>query len=214
MSNLQIAGRPINLSDQLISPLFISPAISPVEFITDRDSIVIPSLLKFNTVTPYKVPYNESSLVLSPNDIYVPSFNVVRDVASLYSPLYEDVCATPSIKEKVSKIFYYKMLDKWLYDESKYLLKYLKVSDGKVNLIKNLTDVDDYDTNSQEIVDKKVQFIEDNIFKLENVFEILKKFIASTNISWCELTTNSYFVREAIEKTLKHKFKKLITSKK
>jgi len=137
-------------------------------------------------------------------------------MTSLRIPIIDDVCDVPEIKEKVCKIFYYKLLDKWLYDidDSGYILGYLKIVDGKASLIKNIEHKDDYKSTSQSDTDKKVSYIEDNVFKLDDVAEVLKKFVAGTRISWCKLPKSSSFVRESIEKSLVNKLKKLISDKK
>jgi hypothetical protein len=162
-------------------------------------------------------PYGFGTTMLIPSDIYVPSFSIVSNVLSMKTPfsIYDDVCNTPSIRENVSKIIYYKLLDKWLYDneKSKYLLGYLKVSDGKVHLIGDLDKKDDYKNNSQEVADKKVEYIENNVLSIGDVYAILQKFTESTHVSWCELTKDTFFVRESIEKTLEKKFKRMVAEK-
>lgn len=211
------------ISPNLLSPM-ISPTlaqISPINFISQPDSIVPPVLFKGDLMTGVPlvngIPLaSEFGLIMQP-DIFVPSIKIVPNVTSLRVPLsmYDDVCNIENIKESMIKIFYYKLLDKWLYDEdeSKYLLKYLKVFGDKVELIKDIDHPDEFGKNSQEVVDKKVAFIEDRIFKKDDIALILHKFVQGTNISWCALPKNNYFVQEAIEKSLENKFKSLIEKK-
>lgn len=192
--------------------MLLTPSLSSIEFITEPNSIIPPTMTKVNI--PSLI--GDTSLLVQ-SDIFVPSFSVYPDVSSLKIPLalINDVCDTPVIKETVTKIFYYKLLDKWLYDndDAGYILGYLKVIDGKVELIKDIDKKDDYKANTQDIVDKKVDYIEDKIIKIDDILAILKKFVEGTHISWCELPKNSFFVKEAIEKTLERKLKRLITSK-
>ena len=219
---------PTDLDTVILSPsiygtdgqIFVTPTISPlspVDYIADPGSIIPPTMLKVKNVNMRIGPYGLGTTMLVPSDIYIPSFSVVSDILSLRAPfsIYDDVCNTPSIRENVTKIIYYKLLDKWLYDndESKYLLGYLKVSDGKVNLIGDLDKKDDYKNNSQEVVDKKVEYIEKHVLSVGDIYAILQKFTESTHVSWCELTKNKFFVRESIEKTLEKKFKRMVIEK-
>lgn len=207
----------VNLSSPIFGTdgnIFVTPTIFPT---LSPDSIIPPSVLKVKNVNMHLGSYGFGTSLLIPSDIYIPSFSIVSDILSLRTPhyIYDDVCNTPSIREKVSKIIYYKFLDKWLYDndESKYLLGYLKISDGKVQLIKDLDNKDDYKNNSQDVVDKKVDYIENNIISIGDIYTILQKFTESTHISWCELSKDTFFIRESIEKTLEKKFKRMIIEK-
>lgn len=189
--------------------------LSPVHFISDHDSLVPPALFKYK-VRDYILPFNtkEDYVVISPLDIFVPAIKIKYD-KNLYAFYKNDVCDTPEIREAISKKLYYKFLDKWLYDQHKsgYLLKYFKYSNGEVKLVKDLDDTDETKSEDQHIIDKKVDFIEHNIFRIDDLYVILKQFIAGTMISWCDLVDNTYFIREAIEKTLENKIKKLIRNK-
>lgn len=152
-----------------------------------------------------------SPLIMS--DIFIPALNVGASV--LRRPVHGDVCDTSAIRERVTKMFHKKMLDKWLFREenSKFINKYLKVVDGKVKLIDSLKNTDDYINNDQKTVEKKVDFIEDKILSLTDVYTILQQFVKGTNVSWCDLPKQSYFVREAIEKTLENKLMRMIEQK-
>lgn len=206
------------LSPTLFNPagtMFITPSISSIEFINRPGGIIPPTMIKTNILSQPIGIIGEGSLLL-PSDIFVPSFQLVSDLGAgalrLPLGLFNDSCDIPHIKESVTKIFYYKMLDKWLYDkdDSKKLLGYLKVVDGKVELIKDIDNKDDYMKNDQATVDKKVEFIEKNIFRIDDVFAILKKFVDGTRISWCDLTKNGSFIRDAMNHTLEKMFKRLI----
>lgn len=147
------------------------------------------------------------------SDIYVPSLNVGASL--LRQPITEDVCDTPIMREKITKYYYKKTLDKWLFrkEKSKFLNKYLKVVDGKVKLITDIQHPDDYVNNNQETVDKKVNYIEEKFFTLADMYTILQHFVKGTHVSWCDLPKQSYFIKESIEKSLENKFVRLITGK-
>jgi hypothetical protein len=198
-----------------MSPI-MSPIMSPMNYLYGSDYIVPPTPFNLNTVRTQGL-YGLGTTMLIPNDIYIPSFTMVSDLVTMRGPygVFNDVCDTASIRENVTKIIYYKFLDKWLYSdrESKYILGYLKVSDGKVQLISDVDKKDDYKNNSQEIVDKKVDYIEKHVIAIDDVYAILQRYTQSTNVSWCELTKNTFFVRESIEKSIEKKLKRMIGEK-
>jgi len=214
------------------TPGFISPPIKVTSHVSDPEMTSVsslamtpfgPTVIKTpvfaSTVTStVSGPYGKfgpqflnNRLILS--DIFIPTPNV--GASSLRLPVFNDVCDTAQIRERVTKLYRKKMLDKWLYrtEDSKYLNKYLHIVDGRVRLIENIEKPDDYKKNDQKTVDKKVDFIEENILSLEDVYTILQEFVKGTNISWCDLSNHSYFVREAIEKTLENKLKRMISKK-
>lgn len=158
-------------------------------------------------------PYNDT-LVVSP--IYVPSVYIKQpsmiDALKIPKYLMGDVCNINNIKEKVTKIVYYKILDKWLYDDMIGILGYFKVTDDKVSLIKSLQDKT-HAAKEDKTIENKIKFIENNILTQDEVYSILKRFINGTNVSWCDIPKNGYFVKETIEKYLIRKIEKMINTK-
>jgi hypothetical protein len=157
-----------------------------------------------------------------PYNVYIPSVTVMQSLNNLrrnyYNPytLYTtDVCDTPTIRSSVTKLLYYKFLDKWLQkvDLSQHVLGYLQVQNGVVSLIKDTSSKDDYRKNDIETIKLKVAYIENELLSMDDMYYILKKFVKSTNISWCNLTKSSYFIRETLERTLKNKMIRLMETK-
>ena len=108
------------------------------------------------------------------------------------------------------KYYYYKTLDKWLYDELSGLLQYLKVSGGKVHVIKNEDDKDK-ENISQEDADKKVEYVENEIFDKEDMYDILMKISNETDVELIKLSKNEYIVQGYIKKWFKKEFSKLMS---
>ena len=201
----------------------ISPALlSPTSTFVNTSSIQPPTMMNLSTVNQFG-EVNSAKLFLpslAANDIIVPNFYLNPDIgaSSLMLPIsqYTDSCDISSIREDITKIFYYKFLDKWIYKNkhSKRVLGYLKVANGNVSLVDNLNQLDDYSKNDRDVVESKIRYIEKHLLKTEDVYRILQKFVEQTRISWCLLVKDySYFVRESIEKTLIHRIKKIIDSK-
>lgn len=189
--------------------VFVTPTFAPFDMVADPDKIIPPTMFNVGAVKSRIGPYNIGTTMLLPNDIYVPSFSVMGNALNLYN----DVCDTPSIREKVTKIIYYKLLDKWLYNKLMHLLGYLTVSDGKVRVISDPDKPDDYKKNTQDEIDKKVDYIENHVLSIGDVYAILQRFSEGTRVSWCELPKETFFVRESIEKSLEKKLKRMVAEK-
>lgn len=188
-----------------------SVAMTPIgPAIVSTNVPVTTTTLKSKIHSPYKYAFGSSFLT---TDIFVPNISI--GASALRTPIYGDVCDTSSIRERVSKLYWKKMNEKWLYrkEDCKHLLKYLKVVDGKVKLIDNLNNTDDYSKNDQKTTDLKTSYIEEKVMTLEDTYAILKQFVKGTNTSWCDIPKQSYFVKEALEKTIENKLKRMIESK-
>jgi hypothetical protein len=211
----------------VMNPL-VQQSVSPVHFISDPNSIIPPVkshvIVSTNPlIPPVIVPSNPLiSPVLSPNliiseDIFVPTVQLVSNGRNVTLPmvLYDDVCDIENIKSQIVKMYYYKLLDKWLYDkdDGKKVLNLLKVSGDKVNVIENINDRANIKEDTQEIVDKKVDFIEKNIVTQRDIYHILEKFVNETHISWCRLIKVDDLVKSSIIHSIKNKIKKLIHKK-
>jgi hypothetical protein len=120
-----------------------------------------------------------------------------------------------SIQKKITKHLYYKFLDKWMYDDYAYLLKYLKMHNGHVVPVLNK---DEYKEARLSKMDRKevkdkITFIEKYIFKLADMRHLLIKIINKLDIQWTDLTKTSYnkkVVRELSAQYVKRQLKKLM----
>lgn len=159
------------------------------------------------------------SITLTPTNIIVtsdvpmpliPSINIGY-TRPIFNTSYPDLNQDPQIRNKLTKYFYYKTLDLWLYEDLDNLLKYLHVSGNKVDLVKNLEHLD---TNeSQEAVDAKISFIEEALLNKDDMYKILKKIIKQSGIGFIDLPKNEYLVVDGVKHFLKNKFRDLISSK-
>jgi hypothetical protein len=122
-----------------------------------------------------------------------------------------------SIQKKINKYFYYKFMDKYIYDEYSYLLKYLKLHNDHVVPVLNkeeyknarLSQMDRHEVSS------KIKFIEKYIFKLSDMRRLLIKILDKLDIQWTELTGSTYnrkVVRELTAQQIKKQLKKLLKS--
>lgn len=121
------------------------------------------------------------------------------------------------LQKKVTKYYYYKTLDKWLKKQTDMLdiLNYFKINNGNVELIKNTKDYDskNIEKDTQQDIDKKVDYIEKNILTREAVYDIIKKYVKETTTNWFDLYDKStFFIKELIKRYLQSKIINIIES--
>jgi hypothetical protein len=102
---------------------------------------------------------------------------------------YKDLNKDKSVQKVITKYFYYKIIDKWLYNELLQLLAYLEIDDGKVSLIKNLSDynVGKLARDTDRDIEKKIGYMEDILITKDMVKHVLKKIIRENNLNWYDL---------------------------
>ena len=139
---------------------------------------------------PYLYPYYQ-------NPVVIPS-------------VYENLNKNPEVINRLVKYFYYKTLDKWLYEELSGMLRYLKVSNDKVHVIKSEDDRDKENIN-QEQADAKINYIEKEIFSKDDMYDILMKITNETDIELIKLSKNEFIVQGYVKKFLKKELSKLMS---
>ena len=157
----------------------------PLIFNKDRDNLAISPLYPY--AYPNRYPYTNPSVVIP----------------------YENLNKNPDVVNRLTKYFYYKTLDKWLYEELSGLQRYLKMSNGKINVIKNESDKDK-ENISQEEADKKVKFIEDELFSKDDMYDILMKIQQETDIELIKMSKQEFIVQGYVKKFLKREFQKMM----
>jgi len=206
----------------------VSSVYSPVSSVYSPVYSPVSSIYSASTDS---FPYIPTSLPITPNqDVVITSdyplmFNKNRDnltVAPAYPYMYpytytnpavvipyENLNKNPDVINRLTKYFYYKTLDKWLYDELDGLLRYLKMSNGKIHVIKSENDRDK-ENISQEEADKKVKFIEDEIFSKDDMYDILMKIQQETDIELIKMSKQEFIIQGYVKKFLKREFQKMM----
>lgn len=197
----------INPAMNYMQPV-MSPVMSPV-----MNPVMNPMMPQINPMM------NTRSLVKTlttqqPEMPFVPTVDFTYSRPSI--ALVENLNADPDVHKKVTKYFYYKVLDKWIYDEMMSVLSYFKVDGGKK--VSYVNKLDDYNKDaamkySQEQVDAIIDFIEDSLFTKKMVNSILHQFVSESGVNWYDLPHQEGVVREIISKKLKHKIRKHIAGK-
>lgn len=188
----------MSIEYSISSPLFIaSPEV--YEHVTVSSDSLSP--IVFDGPVQNTIPYH---------------MNIDLTNAPSLIPYYEDLNYNPRVINRTTKYFYYKILDKWLYDDMKYILGYLKVNkDGKVSFVDKVKDFneDAYLKDTTDEIKKKIKFIEDNVLTQTGVRNTLIRYSKDTNVNVYDLFKVEKFVRHVLASHLISVLKKMIEKK-
>lgn len=137
---------------------------------------------------------------------YSPSLNLTYSQPTI--SIYENLNGNPKIHHRVTKLYRYKTLEKWLFGDLKSLLGYLKIDNGKVNLINKESDFKSGENDSSDTANKKIDYIKENILTHRTAYKIIYKFVHATNTNWYDLHKNEKYLIQALEIGLRKTFKK------
>jgi Asp-tRNA(Asn)/Glu-tRNA(Gln) amidotransferase B subunit len=189
----------VNLSSSSATPSWsITPSVSTPFTITDTTYVV---------ESPYKL--------LSTTPPNVASLNLSYSKPTL--SIYSDLNADPDVQHRIVKFVQMKTLDHWLYRDLAPLLGYFKVdSSGKVSVI---TKKEDYNPksikdDSDEIIEKKIDFIEENLLTRKTVKKILDRYVSDTNGEWVKIPKRPEVIKILIGEKLKKMIKQCIAESK
>lgn len=168
-----------------------------------------PSSIFMSPPLTNKIPYilSPSSPILSLSDLYsLQMVNMGQSVAIIN----ESVNNNPETKYKMIKYFYYKTLDKWLYGELSTVMNYFTISNGQVQMIKNMSEYKDSNNENDDTIKKKKEYIEKNVFSKHDMTKILIKVIKDNDVMWSDLPRREYLIKEAIKEWFRKKIRNSI----
>ena len=116
-------------------------------------------------------------------------------------------------QKQVTERLHYRMLDKWLYDdELAFVLKFLTINNGKVNVVKNMNEYKNNDIGKDSVsdVESKADYIEENILTLSAMRRLLIKIVQELGHKWYDLPHKEMLVVNVVGKYIKKKFKQQI----
>jgi hypothetical protein len=181
------------------SPLSMSP-LSPLSPLSP------PFLAKTNPTTIVQAVTNLPTFNLSTN---LPVFAIKP---SLYIDVDTGINDSYLVQKDITKYFMYKTLDKWLYNDFSSLLKFLKVENGKVRVVKSdqERDSNDVKNDSESDLEKKSDFIHDRILDEESTRSILIRVLRELGYKWYDLPYKETVVKDILKGYLKKKLKNLM----
>lgn len=127
---------------------------------------------------------------------------------------YTDLNKDKAIQKKITKYFLYKILDKWLYNEFRSILAYVKISDGKPALIRSMSDYkpDSISADSVENIEKRIGYLEKILINKKLVKHVLKKIITENEVEWVELNKHKPLIKKILKKYINSKLEDAIKS--
>ena len=145
--------------------------------------------------TPDVVDPNRMSPFLVSN-----SYNYPRFVVGYYPDLDKD----PQVHNTLKKYYYYKLLDKWIYDDLKSLLAYISIEGGKAKLINSISEYNANSVNNlkEDDLTSRVNLLESLIPK-DLVKNILERIVHKYEIHWYHLNKNEDIIKKKLEIAIK-----------
>jgi hypothetical protein len=167
-------------------------------------------------------PYLVSSPVVTVDSVTSPMVVTETIVDSITSPyltsvvldqpmgIYTNLNADPQVRSRMAKNLYYKLLDKWLYDDLSDALNYFKVKDGKVKPISSMKEYSSktVEKDSIDTIEKKIDYIEANVFSSSDMRRLLTEYVTETGTNWYDLLKHTTYIKKITKNTLLKKIKK------
>ena len=161
----------------------------------------------------YPLIYTNSDVVnyknSSPFALVTPLSNYATKV--VYGS-YQDLDKDESIQKVVSKHYLYKILDKWLYKDLRSLLAFVKIADGKPQLIRSMSEYNPESTESDSVenIEKKVEYMEHILIDKKLVKHVLKKIVAENDVHWYHLNKHEDMIKKIFKKYISSKLEEAI----
>lgn len=164
-------------------------------------------------VTPFSTTVTTVNNTLNPLSPFSPFSPIV--VPGQIIPLYQMEVDTglnenPFAQKQMLDYIMAKVYNKWIYGKDMcYLLKYMKVVNGKV---KYLSSIDEFKNNkicddSDVDVELKVDFIEKYILSKGDLKKLLKRMIDELGFKWYEFPQKLDIISDAVERHIKKSLK-------
>ena len=119
-----------------------------------------------------------------------------------------------SIIKSISKYFLYKILDKWLYQDFRSILAFVKIIDGKPSLIRSMNDYKPETINSDSVenIEKRIDYLEKILINRKLVKHVLKKVVNENQIQWTQLNKHKSTIKKVFKKYLNSKLEEAVKS--
>lgn len=186
-----------------LSPLYTTP-YTPTYLSDELSKIAVP-------LSPL---YVDKPIITATTTLY--PANALFTTKSVMPVTYDtDMDDNYFVQKQMTEYLHFRILDKWLYeDDMCYLLKYLQVDGSTVKVVNTPADYKENRlcNDTRDVVEKKIDFIQNNILTEHKMKDIISKVIYKTNLRWYNLPIhqNEKIIVRATEKYLRKKFKKML----
>ena len=198
------------LTSPFVNPYFVSTLNTPVRtHVSNLGTAVHTTAVKkldVPVLSPVYSPALSLSLESDDLEVTVPISPVLTNNVVEYENLNND----PDLIRKVTKYFFEKTMNSWLYSDFEDLLTYLVVKGDKVRVISNKKELENNKRDSNmKSIEKKVNFIADNVMTKYDMKSFLKKYALKSGLDLWKLKENKSYVKKSIYKKIKNKLEKL-----
>jgi hypothetical protein len=127
---------------------------------------------------------------------------------------YTDLGKDKTIQKTISKYFLYKILDKWLYQDLRSIVAFVKITDGKPALIRSMSDYKPETLNSDSVenIEKRIDYLEKILINRKLIKHVLKKVVNDNEISWTQLNKHKSMIKKVFKKYLHSKLEDAVNS--
>lgn len=164
--------------------------------------------------TPISLPLFYSKEQLKKTSPYVAVTPVGTSGVQYTYGRFTDLNKDKAIQKKITKYFLYKILDKWLYNDFKPILGFVKIADGKPSLIRSMSDYkpDSINSDSVENIEKRIDYLEKILINKKLVRHVLKKIISENQLEWINLNKHKGMIKKILRKYIHSKLEDAIKS--
>lgn len=187
----------------------MSILLTPTSSVVLSDSIMSPNVfLTSDRIVSTVTPLSPYSPIFSP--LSTGPLTLSLDFSKPVIGFYESIDTNPEVRKKMLDYYYDLIRDKWLLDDLNDVLNYFVYRDGKVSMIKNLSEYSpsNIDKDTDQIAEKKVEYLEKNVFTKYNLMHVLEKFTKEINSKWVDLVKNEFFLKQTIKEYIIREIKK------
>ena len=198
-----------SLTSPFVNPYFVSTLNTPIRTHVSSLGTAVHTTAVHNLNVPILSPVYSPSLSLSleSNDleITVPFSPVLTNNVVQYENLNND----PDLIRKVTKYFFEKTMNSWLYSDFEDLLTYLVIKGDKVRVVSNKKELENNKRdNNMKTLEMKVNFIADNVMTKYDMKSFLKKYVRRTGLNWWDLKQNKSHLKKILYKQIKKNIEK------
>ncbi len=175
------------------------------------------SSLTTPTVEPYENQKTFPVVLLSDNYVdpekasTVVAYSGPNSNILTYS-VFNDLNKDKEVVKTITKYYYYKILDKWLYDEFLPILAFVKMENDKPKLISSMAEfrIGDLARESENVLESKIDYLSEIFITRDMVRHVLKKFINKHNTRYSALNRQEHELKKYFFKYMKDKLEEAV----
>ena len=187
-------------------PLFQRPPLQQFNFNPNAPLFQNPNAPLYQPAPVFVRPISINPIIQTTKNNFVPFIapNPLNPLGAMIGS-YQDLDLDKDIQKKVSKHFYNKLCNKWLYDNNS-LLAFIKLDNGKPELIKSMNEYNQQSIKGDTVsnIEKKIGYMESKLISYKDIKHFLKKFISRHSYHWYTLYTIEDKIKEELSKYLKN----------